>query len=184
MFRKMLKTLNPKYCPPSQDQLRHTLIPSWYLTERKRVVRELLQVSQAAVTCDLWTSAAQHRYLTVTLHSVLRGRARQTVLWTKPVYEPHTHSVAEQIDETLQGFGVRDRVVAMTTDSDLTVDLKTLQLRKLGCFAQVLNVAAQKVCSSSAVTSWAAKVRGVVVWLSSSSTAQSVLLEKQQLLSE
>ncbi|XP_033487832.1 E3 SUMO-protein ligase ZBED1-like isoform X6 [Epinephelus lanceolatus] len=184
-FREMAKMLNPKYQLPSRDQLMNTLMPSWYSVEKNHVIKELLQVSEAAVTCDWWTSFAQDRYLTVTLHFIIKGQMRHKVLRTKPVYDVQADTaVAEQIGGILEEFGVRDKVVAVTVDngSSMDVAIKKSQFRKLGCFAQILSLAAQKVYFSITVTRWASRIRAVVVWIKRSSTAQTVLREKQQLL--
>uniref|UniRef100_A0A8C4DY82 C2H2-type domain-containing protein n=1 Tax=Dicentrarchus labrax TaxID=13489 RepID=A0A8C4DY82_DICLA len=184
-FREMTETLNPKYHLPSRDQLVNTLIPSWYAAEKKHVIKELLQVSKAAVTCDLWTSFAHEHYLTVALHFTMEGLRKQKVLRTKPVYDAQTDTVvAEQIGGILEEFGVGDRVVAVTAHNAFSMDIaiKKLQFRKLRCFARVLNLAAQKVYTSNTVTRWASNIRAVVVWIKGSSTAQTVLQKKQQLL--
>lgn len=183
----MTKTLNPKYQLPSRDQLINTLIPSWYSAEKKHAIKELLRVAEAAVTCDWWTSFARDHYLTVTLHFIMEGQVKEKVLCTKTVYDAQTDTVvAEQIGSILEEYGVRDKVVAMTLDNAFSMDIaiKKLQFRKLRCFARILNLAALKVYTSSTVTRWASKIRSVVVWIKRSLTAQKVLQEKQQLLSE
>ncbi len=68
----MTKTLNPKYHLPSRNQLKGMLIPSWFSVEKKRVIKELLHMSKAALTCDWWTSFANDHYLTVTVHFTLK----------------------------------------------------------------------------------------------------------------
>ncbi|XP_039642382.1 E3 SUMO-protein ligase ZBED1-like isoform X2 [Perca fluviatilis] len=184
-FREMIKMLNPKYRLPSREQLIHTLMPSWFSVEKKRVIRELRQVSEAAVTCDWWTSFSHDLYLTVTLHFITKGQMKQKVLRTKPVYDAQTDTVvSEQLGGVLEEFGVRDKVVAVTVDNAFGMDIAITkrQFRKLRCFARILGRAAQKVYTSNTVTRWASKIRAIVVWIKRSSTAQTVLLEKQQLL--
>ncbi|XP_059186901.1 uncharacterized protein LOC131969739 isoform X2 [Centropristis striata] len=184
-FREMTKMLNPKYQLPSRDQVLNTLIPSWYSEEKKRVIKELRQVSQAAVTCDWWTSFYHDHYLTVTLHFIVRGQMKQKVLRTKPVYDAQTDSVeAEQIGGILEEFGVLDTVVGMTGDCAFSMDIAIMksELRKLRCFAHTLSRAAQKVYTSNTVTRWASRIRAVVVWIKRSPAAQTLLQEKQKLL--
>ncbi|XP_028429117.1 uncharacterized protein LOC114552482 isoform X2 [Perca flavescens] len=184
-FREMTKMLNPKYRLPSREQLINTLMPSWFSVEKKRVIRELRQVSEAAVTCDWWTSFSHDLYLTVTLHFITKGQMKQKVLRTKPVYDAQTDTVvSEQLGGVLEEFGVRDKVVAVTVDNTFGMDIAITkrQFRKLRCFARILGHAAQKVYTSNTVTRWASKIRAVVVWIKRSSTAQTVLREKQQLL--
>ncbi|XP_073714928.1 uncharacterized protein [Misgurnus anguillicaudatus] len=45
-FREMVTALNPRYRPPSRDELSNTLIPAWYNVEKQNVIQELAQVSK------------------------------------------------------------------------------------------------------------------------------------------
>lgn len=159
----------------------------WYSEEKKHIVKELLQVSKAAVACDWWTNVEHNNFLTVTLHFKMKGQIQQKVLSTKQIYDTQTDTVvAEHIGGILVEFGVRDKVVAVTLGNAFGMDIaiKKLQFRKLRCFAQTLNVTAQKVYTSNAVIRWVSKIRAVVTWIKRSSAAEKVLQEKQQLLSE
>lgn len=183
----MTAALNPRYRPPSRDDLSNTLIPAWYSVEKQHVIQELAQLNKAAITCDGWTSVAQDHYLTVTVHYTSEGHIKQKVLNTKAVYESQTGLVvADEINCILEEFQINTKVVAATVDnaSNMDVALKNLKLLKVGCFAHTLNLAAQKVYSISAITKWCARLRSIVVWLRRSSMAKIVLREKQQLLSK
>lgn len=83
-------------------------------------------------------------------------------------------------------YTVRDKVVALTVGNafGVDVDFKKLQLRKLRCFAQTLNVAAQKVYTSNIVNRWVSKITAAVTWMKRSSTAEKLLQKNKQLLSE
>lgn len=179
--------LNPKYHLPSREELTNTLIQSWFSTEKKLVITELLQATKAALTCDWWTNISCDRFLTVTSHFIAKGQMRQKVLCTKPIYDAQTDTVvSEQIGEVLKEFGVRKKVVAMTVDDVFNMDIaiEKLHLRKLKCFARILNRAAQTMYDCSTVARWASKIRAVILWIKRSSTAQMVFQEKQQLFSE
>ncbi|KAK9536025.1 hypothetical protein VZT92_005847 [Zoarces viviparus] len=181
----MTTALNPSYRPPSRDDLSNKLIPAWYSVEKQNVMQELAQINKAAITCDGWTSVAQDHYLTVTVHYTSHGHIKQKVLNTKAVNESQTGLVvADEINSILVEFSLNAKVVAATVDnaSNMDVALKTLKFLKVGCFAHTLNLAAQKVYCTSAVTKWCAKLRAVVVWLKRSTMAKTVLQEKQRLL--
>ncbi|XP_034035123.1 zinc finger BED domain-containing protein 4-like [Thalassophryne amazonica] len=177
--------LNPKYQPPSRDDLSNTLIPAWYSVVKQNVIQQLAHVSKTAITCDGWTSVAQDHYLTVTVHYIYKGSIQQKVLSTEAVYEAQTGLVvAEEIHKILEEFKLTGKVLAATVDnaSNLDVALKNLKFLKVGCFAHTLNLAAQKVYGIQAVTRWCAKIRAVVVWLKRSTMSKTVLREKQRLL--
>ncbi len=141
-------------------------------------------MSKAAITCDGWTSVAEDYYLTVTVHYTSEGHFKLNVLNTKDVYESQTGLVvADEINCILEEFQINTKVVAATVDNASNMDIALKNL-KVGCFAHSLNLATQKVYSISAITTWCARLRSIVVWLRRSSMAKIVLREKQQLLSK
>lgn len=161
------------------------LIPAWYSEEKKQAVKELLGVTVAALTCDWWTNSAHDHYLTVNLHFVMKGQMMHKVLSTKSVYDTSTAD-AQLLDCILEEFHVGDKVLAVTAENKSSVDILigSLQIRKLKCFSSVLSLAAQKAFTCKAVIGWASKIRGVVVWIRTSSSAQHILQEKQKMFSE
>lgn len=177
--------LNPKYRPPSRDQLMKTLIPAWYSEEKKQAVQELLGVTEAALTCDRWTNSAHDHYLTVNLHFITKGQMMHKVLCTEPVYDTSA-AEAPLLDDILEEFNVRDKVLAMTAENDSSVDIfiSSFHMRKLKCFANILSLAAQKAFSCRGVIGWVSKMRAIAVWIRTSSSARNILHEKQKLLSE
>ncbi|XP_039876078.1 E3 SUMO-protein ligase ZBED1-like [Simochromis diagramma] len=184
-FREMIKTLNPKYKAPNRDSLTNHLIPAWYAVEKANLISQLKHVLKAAITADGWTSFSQDHYLTVTLHYVRNGQTHEKVLKTKPVYQAQTGTaVAEEIDEILEEYGIKDKVVAATVDNAANMDVavKKLQILKFPCFAHTLNLGAQKLYNCPAISNWAARIRSVIVWMKRSHMAKVVLKEKQELL--
>lgn len=120
----MTKALNPGYTPPSREMLSDTFIPAWYEVEKKNVIAVLASVSKVAIPSDGWTSITQDHYVTVTLHYVNEGRLRQKVLSTQAVYESQSGPVvAEEIEEILVEFGVREKVEAMTVDNAANMEV-------------------------------------------------------------
>ncbi|XP_076134507.1 E3 SUMO-protein ligase ZBED1-like [Alosa pseudoharengus] len=145
----------------------------------------LTGISKMAITADGWTSVCQDHYLTVTLHYVWQGKIEGKVLCTKAVYQAQTGiHVAEEIEEVLQEYRVREKVVAATVDNaaNMAVALRTLAIVRIGCFAHTLNLAAQKIIKCQNISNWAARVRSVIVWMKSVNMAKVVLKEKQKLL--
>lgn len=178
----MVKTINPKYTPPTRDYLANKLIPSRYKVEKSNVITELSDVCSVALTCDGWSSITQDHYLTITAHNIVEGKMQQKVLKPKAVYKAQTGCVvAEEFSDVLSEFGISDKIVAITVDNAANMDvaIKRLQFLKLCCFAHTLNLAAQSLYSLNAVTQWVAKVRTIVVWMKRYLMAKVVLREKQ-----
>nr|XP_055074037.1 E3 SUMO-protein ligase ZBED1-like [Misgurnus anguillicaudatus]XP_055074038.1 E3 SUMO-protein ligase ZBED1-like [Misgurnus anguillicaudatus]XP_055074039.1 E3 SUMO-protein ligase ZBED1-like [Misgurnus anguillicaudatus]XP_055074040.1 E3 SUMO-protein ligase ZBED1-like [Misgurnus anguillicaudatus] len=184
-FREMIRTINPRYKPPSRDYLSNSLIPAWYQVEKENLLSAVKDVTKAAITADGWTSLAQDHYLTVTLHYTRQGTTVGKVLKTKAVYEAQTgDAVAEEVEAMLKEFEVREKVVAATVDNAANMDVavKKMQVLKISCFAHTLNLAAQKINKCSIICNWSARVRAIVVWMKRSHMAKVILKEKQQLL--
>ncbi len=180
-----MKSLNPKYTPPTRSYLANTLIPAWYKTEKDNVVAELSEVRSISLTCDGWSSITQDHYLTITAHYTVKGELKQKVLKTKAVYRSQTGSVvAEEIGDVLSEFGISNKIIAITVDnaSNMDVAIKHLQFVKVCCFAHTLNLAAQSLYAINSVSQWVAKVRTIVVWMKRCLMAKVVLQEKQDLL--
>ncbi|XP_073782458.1 uncharacterized protein isoform X1 [Danio rerio] len=57
-----------------------------------------------------------------------------------------------------------------------------MSIKKIGCFAHTLNIAAQKLSTITSVSQWAGRIRAMVVWLKRSTLAKPILKEKQHLL--
>ncbi|XP_073728045.1 E3 SUMO-protein ligase ZBED1-like [Misgurnus anguillicaudatus] len=160
-FREMIRTINPRYKPPSRDYLSNSLIPAWYQVEKENLLSAVKDVTKAAITADGWTSLAQDHYLTVTLHYTRQGTTVGKVLKTKAVYEAQTgDAVAEEVEAMLKEFEVREKVVAATVDNAANMDVavKKMQVLKISCFAHTLNLAAQKINKCSIVCNWSARV--------------------------
>lgn len=122
--REMTTAINPNYHPPSRDTLSNTLIPAWYDIAKENLREELASVAKVAITSDGWISITQDHYITVTLHYINQGQLKQKVLKTQAVYESQSGPVvAEQIDEVLAEFGVKQKVVAITVDNAPNMDV-------------------------------------------------------------
>lgn len=138
-------------------------------------------MTEAALACDWWSNSAHDHYLTVNLHFIMKGQMMHRVLCTRPMYSGFT-AEAQLMDSILEEFGVRDKVVAVTVDNVSSVDISanSSQIRKLACFASILNLAAQKLFTCSSVVRWVSKIQAVV-WIKNSSLGQNVLQEKQKM---
>ena len=70
-FKKLLATLDSRYQLPSRRHFAEQELPRLYADVReKNVMPKLSKLSFFAATTDLWTSAAKHPYLSVTVHFI------------------------------------------------------------------------------------------------------------------
>ncbi|CAI5676760.1 unnamed protein product [Oreochromis niloticus] len=146
----------------------------------RHVALTLLQERRAAGLISTATVYAQN-----VTSEIRNGQTHEKVLKTKPVYQAQTGTaVAEETDEILEEYGIKDKVVAATVDNATNMDVavKKLQILKFPCFAHTLNLGAQKLYNCPAISNWAARIRSVIVWMKRSHMAKVVLKEKQELL--
>lgn len=100
------------------------------------------------------------------------------VLKTKAVFEAQTgEAVAEEIAGILQGYGVREKIVAV--DNAGKHDCHNKNIVKIGCFARTLKHAVQKIHKCSIASNWATRVRAVVVWMKKSGMAKNPQTEAE-----
>lgn len=111
-------------------------------------------MAKVAITSDGWISITQDHYIN-------QGQLKQKVLKTQAVYESQSGPVvAEQIDEVLAEFGVKQKVVAITVDNGPNMDVAVRQRQtiKLRCFGHTLNLGSQKVYNVQAISKWSARI--------------------------
>ena len=111
-FSDMIAALQPSYQCPSRSTLANQLVPAWYEQVKTLLITELDSVKYVAITSDGWTSVAQDHYLTITCSYISNWTLKTKVLSTKAVFTSQTgEAVSVEIDDVLQEFGVRDKVL-------------------------------------------------------------------------
>lgn len=161
------------------------LVPAWYDVEKKNLIGELRSADKVVITSDGWTSITMDDYITVKAHYITEGQLKEKVISTLAVYESQTGPViAEEIGDVLQSFKIREKVVAMTVDNAANTDVaaRLLGIRKLGCYAHLTSLAAQKIYNVQAIARWAARIRDAVVWIKKSAMVKNVVAEKERQL--
>ena len=67
----MFKVFEPRYTPPDRTTFSRHYLPELYTKEREKICKQTSDGLQwYAVTCDGWSSRANHSYLSVTLHYI------------------------------------------------------------------------------------------------------------------
>lgn len=89
-FQKFVKELDNRYDLPSRGYLKDKLVPDLYNEFKNRLIKILAQVSNVALTTDLWTSPSNEGILTVTCHFFHEGNLRSSVLNTIKLEGHHT----------------------------------------------------------------------------------------------
>ena len=92
-FRAMLSAFDPRYVPMDRKTLATNYIPKLYDRERERICSELCDVSNYALTTDIWTSRHNEAYTGITIHFVnATYQLKSYLLETLEFPEAHTAS--------------------------------------------------------------------------------------------
>ncbi len=184
-FRQMMSKFEPRYTPPDRKTMSTKYLPQMYETERSRVKQLLCSAKYYACTTDLWTSRAQHAYISLTVHYLDDDfLLKSHLLETKEFPDSHTGvHIAEELKDILQDWSLSlDNNTAFTTDngSNVVSATNTLQCTRLPCFSHCLNLAVEKACSLSDITKALARCRRLVTHFNHSSKSSYVLKQKQE----
>ncbi|KAK6182239.1 hypothetical protein SNE40_009967 [Patella caerulea] len=87
-FRRMVRTLEPRYNIPSKTYFATNVVPKLYRLEEK-----LKEAKSVSLTTDEWTSRSANRFITVTVHFIeSQWEIQNYVLQTRVFNESHTAS--------------------------------------------------------------------------------------------
>ena len=103
-FLHMLKIFEPRYSPPDRTTFSRHYLTELYAKEREKSCKQTSGGLQwFAVTCDGWTSRANHSYLSVTLHYINnKWELKCFLLETGELVEQHTAiNLANYLEEAL-----------------------------------------------------------------------------------
>ena len=119
-FTYLVSKLDPKYELPSRKYFTSQEIPRLYSEVKDDLFVKLKNAEFFAATTDLWTSGANHPYLSYTIHFITRDWSLESFcLDTVPLFEDHTgQNIGEAIQDILMNWNLTpDSLVATTTDN-------------------------------------------------------------------
>ena len=99
-FRKLLKTIEPRFQPLTRKCLGNSIIPAWHEAEVTNLKKVLTSLDSVGLTTDSWTSRATESYMTVTVHYINeRNVLSAAVLQTEKITVSHTGAnIATELD--------------------------------------------------------------------------------------
>ncbi|XP_051982562.1 zinc finger BED domain-containing protein 4-like [Xyrauchen texanus] len=143
-FVRMLKTLDSRYSLPSRHFARQEL-PRLYTTERERLAAELENVTDYALTTDMWSSRTCKPYMCVTIHYILDWKIKSACLQTTYFPQDHTgENIAEALrDVTTTWMLNPNGPVAITTDNggNIVCAVQNNNWQRMQCFGHRLHLA-------------------------------------------
>lgn len=170
-FLNLLKTLDPRYVPPSRTIMRSSL-PNKYKSTKEALEASLSAIKYVALTTDIWTSRQTEGYITVTCHFVSDDwKFRSVVLATVNFSDSHTaEHISEQLGKIVDEWSLRPKVVGVVTDNaaNCVAAIRLPGWRHIPCFAHTLNLIVKDgIKADKAVMEVQKKCKAVVLFFSS-----------------
>uniref|UniRef100_A0A1X7UZQ3 DUF659 domain-containing protein n=1 Tax=Amphimedon queenslandica TaxID=400682 RepID=A0A1X7UZQ3_AMPQE len=138
-----------------------------YVTEKKHISNLMSSAQFYSCTTDIWTSRAQHAYISLTIHYLAGDFTLHSHLLESKEF-PDSHSgvnFAQELTQSLKEWRLTiDNLVSFTTDntSNVVVAMEELECIRVPCFSHCLNLAAEKACSNAEVCKVIARCRLLV----------------------
>lgn len=148
-FRELMEFADPRYQCPSRQHLTSTLLPQVYDEEKQKLKAQLERVEWVSTTTDCWTSVNNTGFMAITIHfyDAVKQQLATKLLSCKVLHGSHTGvAIREEHEAVAEEFGVKDKLVAVTTDcaSNNVLAFKETPYRWVPCLAHRLNTAVQK----------------------------------------
>ncbi|XP_011706019.1 PREDICTED: zinc finger BED domain-containing protein 1-like [Wasmannia auropunctata] len=182
-FKQFVHELDKKYELPSRTHLKKVLLPQLY-NKRKVVLAKILStVNHISITTNLWTSTANDGIITITAHFIYDDDIKSAVLETRKVVGHHTaEHIAEELDEMLQKWNIREKIVTMVSDnaSNMIKTATVLKVRHSPCFAHTINLVALDVLETESVKPILKHVKEIVTYFRNSTLAMDKLRDMQK----
>jgi hypothetical protein len=181
-FRAFFKAIDPRITLPCRSTLTKTILPDLYAEAKAKMLVELSQTDNIALTTDCWTSLSMVGYITVTAHFINdKVKMISRVLTTRIVEESHTsENLAEILKAIFAEFKIPlTKIVAVVTDNAANI-VKTikdiLKLKHVPCFAHTLSLAVKAaIHDDPQFSALIEKCRNIVTYFHSSSHATTKL---------
>lgn len=144
-FKKLLKTMDPRYELPSRNYFAREALPQMYNEVRLSLADRLANVTHFALTSDMWSSRTCGPYMSVTVHFIQDWEIKTVCLQTSYFPQDHTgEHIAEALQDAIASWKLQEKhLVAITTDNGSNI-VKAVELNKwlrMQCFGHRLHLA-------------------------------------------
>ncbi|XP_074551526.1 E3 SUMO-protein ligase ZBED1-like [Halichoeres trimaculatus] len=155
-FKKLLKTMDPRYELPSRNYFAREALPQMYTEVRQSLADQLANVTHFALTSDMWSSRTCEPYMSVTVHFIKDWELKTACLQTSYFPQDHTgEHIAEALQDAIASWKLREKhLVAITTDNGSNI-VKAVELNewlRMQCFGHRLHLAIGHGMSDKRVT--------------------------------
>lgn len=160
----MIREFEPRYNPPDRKTLAVKYLPQMFEAEKARIKSNIEGIKHYSCTTDLWTSRAQHAYISLTIHYLDNDfTLKSHLLETKEFPDSHTGiHIADELGTILNDWYLPVHgLTTITTDNgtNIVAAANILDCIRLPCFSHCLNLAVEKACKIKEVEKAIARCR-------------------------
>ena len=184
-FKNLMNFTEPNYPVPSRTQVT-SMCCKRYESLKQKLKEDVMQVSCASITTDIWTSCTTQGYITVTAHYFVEGWKLVTkVLSTREIPERHTGvHISQHITEIVEEFGLdlnRNSAIVHDNASNMTVAVGLIgNVQDVSCFGDTLQLAFAAGLKMNSISQARATAKNLVGHFRHSVVSSQGLIEKQE----
>ncbi|XP_065209253.1 E3 SUMO-protein ligase ZBED1-like [Planococcus citri] len=186
-FRNFVLKLNARYTLMSRKTLTESLLPSFYIAAKNKLMDMLSKADSIAVTTDCWTSCSNESFLGITVHFWEKNpdhelpTLQSRVLEVVPIPVDETaESLSKLLKETFVAWNIESKITAIVTDHapNMKAAVNILKIRHLGCLAHSLNTIVKNCitqCTDNEIKSAIQKAKDIVTYFHHSAKGTRIL---------
>ena len=181
-FRRLIKSMDPRYELPSRKVLTDKLIPELYKRAKTNLKLLLADTDKISVTTDAWTSVSNDSYLGVTCHFFTTElEVCSITLDVLPITtDEKAESLVQLLNDCFKSWSIENKVKHIVTDNAANMKLmaELIGLMHFPCVAHSLNLVVKTSitkCPSKAVHTAIEKVKDIVTFFHKSPKANRIL---------
>lgn len=184
-FRFMMQAFEPRYIPPDRKALSTHYMPQLYQREKSKITSQMSKgMSYFAVTTDVWSSRANHSYISCTVHYVSDSWKLQShLLDTSEFSTDHTGTnLASELEAILNEWKLCvDKLSACTTDnaSNVISAMVSLEWSHFRCLGHTLQLGVKQAMEIPQISRALGRAKRLVSHFHHSPKSTYVLRQKQ-----
>ena len=185
-FKHMLKTFEPRYIPPDRSALTRRYMPKLYEQEKTKIEQAIgKEMTYFAVTCDGWSSRANHSYIAMILHYIdSNWQMCAHLLETAESTADHTaENLAAGLEDMLTRWKLPISCLSSTTIDNarnITLALASMEWPHVECFAHTIQLSVKKAMEVPEVARTLGRARRLVGHFHHSVKSSNILRQKQK----
>ena len=181
-FQYLLHKIKPDYKIPAAKKV-NKYLGLVYDETHQALIAELID-RDVAFTTDMWTSIAQHGYITVTGHYINKDwKLNANILATRKVDNRHTgENIAKHVEEISREYGVTMSAIVTDNAKNMVSAAEYGGFKRVPCFAHTIQLCVNDALTNKDAMKAIAAAKRLIGHFNHSTMSTSALLDQQKKL--